>query len=64
MCSPMLAAQAEATGASLGQGGCSEICSPVHETYEAKFNPLHMTWVLIDRTNGNPRLHTRWVVER
>lgn len=65
MCSPMLTVQAAPGGVSLVQGGCSEICSPVHEEYEAEFNPLHMNWVfLVDDTEGNHRAQMRWVVDR
>ena len=53
MCSPMLAVQGVPTGVVLVQGGGSEICSPVHEEYEAEFNPLHMNWALVDDTKGN-----------
>lgn len=63
MCSPMLTAQAAATGRSLIHGGCSEISPPVHEKYEAESNPLHMNWVLVDDTKGNHRVQMRWVVE-
>jgi hypothetical protein len=64
MCFQMLTVHSESTGASLVQGGCSEICSPVHEEYEAEFNPLHMNWVLVDDTKGNCRAQMRWVVDR
>ena len=63
MCSPMLTVQAVPTGFSLVQGCCSEISPPVHEKYEAESNPLHMNWVLVDDTKGNPRVQMRWVVE-
>ena len=45
------------------QDTCCDICPPVHEKYEAEFNPLHMNWVLVDDTKGNPRAQLRWVVE-
>ena len=64
MCSPMLTVQAAPTSASLVQGACCDICPPVHEKYEAEFNPLHMNWVLVDDTKGNPRAQMRWVVDR
>ena len=64
MCSPMLAAQTAPTSASLVQGACSDTCPPVHQKYEAEFNPLHMNWVLVDDTKGNPRAQMRWVVDR
>jgi hypothetical protein len=32
--------------------------------YEAEVNPLHMNWVLVDDTKGNPRPQMRWVVDR
>jgi hypothetical protein len=60
----MVTAQAAPTGVSLIQGGCSEICSPVHEEYEAEFNPLHMKWVLVDDANGNYRAQMQWVGDR
>jgi hypothetical protein len=60
MCSPMLAAQAAPTSASLVQGAYCDICPPVHEKYEAEFNPLHMKRVLVDDT----RAQMRWVVDR
>jgi len=41
-----------------------DICPPVHEKYEAEFHPLHMKWVLVDDTKGNPRPQMRWVVDR
>ena len=50
MYSPMLSVQAATTSASLVQGACCDICPPVHEKYEAEFNPLHMNWVLVDDT--------------
>jgi len=56
MCSPMLTVQATPASASL--------VPPVHEKYEAESNPLHMKWVLIDDTKGNPRAQMRWVVNR
>jgi hypothetical protein len=64
MCSPMLTAHSAPTGVSLIHGGCTEICSPVHEEYEAEFNPLHMNWVLVDDTKGNHRAQMRWAVDR
>jgi hypothetical protein len=63
MCFPMLTVQAAPTSASLVQGACCDICPPVHEKYEAEFNPLHMNWGLVDDKKGNPRAQTRWVVE-
>jgi hypothetical protein len=63
MCSPMLTVQAAPTNASLVQGACCDICSPIHGKYDAELNPLHMNWVLIDDTKGNPRAQLRWVVE-
>jgi hypothetical protein len=51
-------------GASLVQGGCSEICPPVHEKYEAGFSPLHMNWILVDDTKGNCRAQMRGVADR
>jgi hypothetical protein len=59
MYSPMLAVQAAPTSASLVQGACCDIYPPVHE-----LNPLHMNWVLVDDTKGNPRAQMRWVVDR
>lgn len=64
MCSRMLTVQAVPTGASLVQGACCEIHPPVHEKYEAEFNPLHMNWVLVDDTKGNHRAQMQWVVDR
>jgi hypothetical protein len=64
MCSATLTVQAAPTGVSLIQGGCSEICSPVHEENEAEFNPLHMNWVLVDDANGNYRAQMQWVGDR
>jgi hypothetical protein len=46
------------------QSGCCDIWPPVHEKYEAEFNPLHMTWVLVDDTKGNQQAQMRWVVDR
>jgi hypothetical protein len=63
MWSPMLAVPAEPTSASLVQGSCCDVYSAVHEKYEVKFNPVHMTWVLIDDTNGKLRAQARWVLE-
>ncbi len=62
MCSPMLTVQAAPTNASFVQA-CYDI-PPVHEKYEAEFNPLHMNWVLVDDTKGNPRAEMRWVADR
>ena len=64
MCSPMLTVQRVPTGVVLVQGGCSEICSPVHKEYEAEFNPLHMNSVLVDDTKGNRRAQVQWLVYR
>ena len=64
MCSPMLTVQTPPTSASLVQGACCDICAPVHEKYEPGLNPLHMNWVLVDDTKGNPRAQMRWVVDR
>jgi hypothetical protein len=64
MCSSMLTVQATPTGASLVQGACRDICPPVHETYEAQSNLLHMNWVLVDDTKGNSRAQMLWVVDR
>jgi len=63
MCSPMLTVQAAQNSALLVQGACCDICPPVHEKYEVEFNPLHMDWVLVDDTKGNPRAQMRWMVE-
>ncbi|MGA9155324.1 MAG: hypothetical protein WB249_00860 [Candidatus Sulfotelmatobacter sp.] len=63
MYSPMLSVQAATTSASLVQGACCDICPPVHEKYEAEFNPLHMNWVLVNDTTNNPRAQMQWVVE-
>jgi hypothetical protein len=63
MCSGMLTVHLESTGASLVQGGCCEICPPVHEKYEAQSNPLHMNWVPIADTKGNHRSQMKWVVD-
>jgi len=62
MCSPMLTVQAVPTGVSLVQGG-SEVFPSVHEKHEAKSNPLHMNWVLVDDTKGNHQAQMRWVVD-
>jgi hypothetical protein len=64
MCSLMLSVQAAPTSASLVQGAYYDICFPVHEKYEAEFNPLHMNWVLVDDTKANHRAQVRWVVGR
>ena len=61
MCSPMPTVQAAPPSASLPQGGGCDIFLPVHEKYDAEFNPLHMNWVLVDDTRGNPSVHMRWV---
>jgi hypothetical protein len=63
MCSPTLSVQAAPTTASLVPGTCCDICPPVHEKYEAEFNPLHMNWMLVNDTRNNPRAQMRWVVE-
>ena len=63
MCSPMLTVQAAQNSALLVHGTFCDICSPVHEKYEAELNPLHMDWVLVDDTKGNPRAQMRWMVE-
>ncbi len=63
MCS-MLIVQAASTSASIVQGTCCDICPPVHEKYEAEFNPLHMNWVLVDDTKGNSLAQMRWVADR
>jgi hypothetical protein len=55
----MLSVQAAPTG-----GGCSEICSPAHEEYEAEFHPLHMNWVLVDDTKGDRWAQVQWLVDR
>jgi hypothetical protein len=63
-CSPMLTVQAAPTSASIVQDACCDICPPVHEKYEAEFNPLHVNWVPVDDKKGNPRAQMRWVVDR
>ncbi len=63
MCSAMRTVQAAQASASLVPGACCDICPPVHEKYEAELNLLHMNWVLVDGTRGNPRAQMRWVVE-
>ena len=63
MCSSILILQAASTSASPVQNACCDICPPVHEKYEAEFNPLHMNWFLIDDTTGNPQAQMRWVVD-
>jgi len=64
MCSSILILQAASTSALIVQGACCDICPPVHEKYEAEFNPLHMKWILFDDTKGNSRAQMRWVVDR
>jgi len=64
MGSPMLTVQAAPSGASLVKRACCDICSPVHEKYEAEFNSLHMNWVPVDDTKGNHQAQLRWVVDR
>ncbi len=64
MWSPMPTVQSAPTSASLAQGACCDMCPPVHEEYEAEFNPLHMNWVLVDDTKGNHRAQVQWVVDR
>jgi hypothetical protein len=59
-----ISVQAAPSGASLVQRACCDICPPVHEKYEAEFNPLHMNWVLVDDSKGNHRAQMRWVVDR
>ena len=61
MCSPMPTVQAAPTSPSLVQIACCDICFPVHKKYEAELNPLHMNWVLVNDTKGNPRAQMRWV---
>jgi len=63
MWSPMLTVQATLTSASLLQGACCDICPRVQEKFEVQFNPLHMNWVLVDDTKGNPHAQLRWEVE-
>jgi len=63
MYSPMLTVQAAPTSASLAQGACCDIRPLIHDNYEAEFNSLHMNWILVDDTKGNPRAQMRWVVE-
>jgi len=63
MRSPMLTVQAAPTSASLVHCACCDICPPVHQKYEAELNPLHMNWVLVGDTKGNPWARMRWVVE-
>jgi hypothetical protein len=63
MCSPMLIVQAAPTSTTIVQGFCCDICTPVHQRYEAEFNPLHMNWVLVYDTKGNHRAQIQWVVE-
>jgi hypothetical protein len=62
MCSSILILQAASTSASIVKGACYDICPPVHEKYEAEFNPLHMNWVMVDDTKGHFRAQMRWVV--
>ena len=64
MCSSILTMQAARTSASLMQSACCDICARVHEQYETEFNSLHMNWILVDDTKGNPRTQMRWVVDR
>lgn len=65
MRSPMSTVQAAlTTGASFVQCACCDIRPPVHEEYEAEFSPLHMNWILVDDTKGNPRAYMRWVGDR
>ncbi len=64
MCSRMLTVHSQSTGASLVQGGCSEVSPPVREKYEAEFSPLRMNWVLVDDTKGSQQAQMRWVVDR
>ena len=62
MCS-MLTVQAASISASLVRGACCDICGPVHEKYETEFNPLNMSWTLVDDTKENSRFQMQWVVE-
>jgi len=64
MCSPVLTVQTVPASASLVQGDCCEIYSPVHKKYEADSSPLCMNWVLVDDTKGNFQAQMRWVVDR
>jgi hypothetical protein len=64
MCSSILIVQAAPTSASLVQGACCDICPPVHKKYEARFNPLHMNWILVHDAKGNSRAQMRWVADR
>ena len=59
----MLYAQAAPTSASFVQNTCFDMFPPVHEKYQAELNPLHMNWVLVDDTKGNPGPRMRWVVK-
>ena len=61
MYSPMLAVQAAPTSASLVQGAC---CEHLPSSSGPNLNPLHMNWVLVDDTKGNPRVQMRWVANR
>ena len=61
MCSSIPTVPAAPTRASLMQGACCDICPPVHEKFAAEFNPLHMNWVLVNDSRGNPHAQMRWV---
>jgi len=56
--------QAAPTSSTIVQGFRCDICTPVHQKYEAEFNPLHMNWVLVDDKKGNPRAQIQWEVDR
>ena len=63
MWSSMLTVPAAPTSVSLVQGACCDVWPPVHEKYDAEFNPVHTTWVLVDDTKGKLRAQVRWVLE-
>jgi hypothetical protein len=57
MWSPMLTVTAAPTSASLVQGACCDVCPPVHEKYDAEFNPTHMTgsWSTTQKESSGPK---------
>lgn len=57
-CSPTLSRQTSATATSLLQVASSEIRSL--ENDEAEFHPMHMDWVPVADTKGDPRPRMHW----
>ena len=61
MCSPTLTPQTAAKATSLLHVASSEV--PSLEKEEAEFHPMHMDWVPVADTKGDPRPRMRWLVD-